>query len=415
MRKIPLILMCIAVVSNEWSLPANTAIITAQNNTNYIAIDLNPAAGFDYMPSRICGNEQIGTASVQIGHGKIAELPILSLILPSSLAILKSDQQIVVQYHAFLWKSTTANMIDLTPKNFNGSFGCATDGLHQVGWGFGLATDNHAHALLWTGTAGSAIDLNPKGYIASSAYGVLGNQQVGSVIIGTDEDGPLHAIMWTGTAASCIDLHPVRFQESMALATNGSQQVGWGGSRRVGGGTVVSGITHALLWYGTAKSVVDLNPKGLTWSKALDICGSQEVGYGIVNGKCYINGSIIDGGVNHALLWFGSVSSCIDLNPAGFASSEAVATNGIQQVGDGQPIPKPIHGRPFGSEDYNHALVWNGAANKVVDLQRFLPKGFSNSFATDINVQGEIVGYAYDRSGNIHAFEWIPESATTQP
>jgi hypothetical protein len=51
-----------------------------------------------------------------------------------------------------------------------------------------------------------AIDLHPSGFTSSEALGVSGGQQVGfgeSV-----EGGGPHALLWTGSAGSVVDLHP---------------------------------------------------------------------------------------------------------------------------------------------------------------------------------------------------------------
>jgi hypothetical protein len=55
--------------------------------------------------------------------------------------------------------------------------------------------------------------------------------------------------------------------ELCAWATSGDQQVG------VGGG-------HALLWRGTAASMVDLHPRGFVSSMATAVFGGQQVGMG---------------------------------------------------------------------------------------------------------------------------------------
>ena len=92
-----------------------------------------------------------------------------------------------------------------------------------------------------------------------------------------------------------------------------------------------------------------LNPAGFPISEAIATNGSQQVGYG--------EHSSIDGG-DHALLWNGSAASAVDLNPPGFGYTYAFATDGTHQVGEG---------RSGGTED---ALLWTGIATSVVDLSR---------------------------------------------
>jgi hypothetical protein len=60
-----------------------------------------------------------------------------------------------------------------------------------------------------------AIDLNPSGFVGSEALGVSGGQQVGSGFDGITN----HALLWAGSAASVVDLHSSEFFESRATAS----------------------------------------------------------------------------------------------------------------------------------------------------------------------------------------------------
>ena len=211
------------------------------------------------------------------------------------------------------------------------------------------------------------IDLNPSGVPFSLANGVSGGQQVGSGNIG----GASHALMWTGSADSVVDLHPSGFTLSDAYAVSDGQQVGRG---------FTGGQPHALLWTGSADSVVDLHPSGFTDSVAVGISGDQQVGYGRTGGQF------------HALLWTGSADSVIDVHPEGFTSSLAQGVSGGQQVGYGY-LPDGRH----------HALLWTGSADSVVDLHTFLPPQFTSSIARGIDADGNIVGYTSGPGGQ-HAF-----------
>jgi uncharacterized membrane protein len=59
-------------------------------------------------------------------------------------------------------------------------------------------------------------------------------------------------------------------------------------------------------------------------------------------------------------------------------------------------------------------LLWSGTAQSAVDLQQFLPDGYTSSHASAIDAQGNIVGGARDASGNGHAILWepVPEPST---
>jgi len=84
----------------------------------------------------------------------------------------------------------------------------------------------------------------------------------------------------------------------------------------------------------------------------------------------------------------------VDLHPAGYTLSIALATNGNQQVGEADDAAFPRH---------KHAIVWTGSAQTAVDLNQFLPAGFTDAQAMAIDSAGNIVGYA-----NNHAFMWVP-------
>jgi hypothetical protein len=152
--------------------------------------------------------------------------------------------------------------------------------------------------------------------------------------------------------------------------------------------------THALLWSGTAASAVDLNPTdlaGITFSQALGVDGTEQVGYGSGHGT---------GGFSQALLWYGSGGSAVDLNPAGFVTSSATDTNGTEQVGGGSQE----------ASGFANALVWFGTPTSAVDLQAMLPATdtWESSDAFDIDSSGDVYGTATDTNGDEFAVEWTP-------
>jgi hypothetical protein len=99
----------------------------------------------------------------------------------------------------------------------------------------------------------------------------LGQVQVGA---GTSSVLGEHALLWSGTAASVVDLHPVGFAASRAGGVWGNRQVGYGVPQ-----TDSNDISwRALLWSGTAESVVNLHPAGFRWSCASDTWGVWQVG-----------------------------------------------------------------------------------------------------------------------------------------
>ncbi len=153
------------------------------------------------------------------------------------------------------------------------------------------------------------------------------------------------------------------------------------------------------MWNGTANSAVDLSPinlNGINESEALGTNGMQQVGYG------YVSGTSND----QALLWDGTAASAVDLNPSGYNFSEALSTNGAFQVGYGS-VPGQISDR---------ALLWAGTAGSVINLQTLFPSvdSLTASVADDIDSSGNIYGFANNNVGGFFAVEWspVPEPAT---
>src|SRR5688572_8853017 len=88
--------------------------------------------------------------------------------------------------------------------------------------------------------------------------------------------GSLVANPSTATSYKATILHPLdSFKYSHGHSISGSSQVGVGELSSEQGL-----ISHALLWNGTAESVVDLHPSGFSSSIATGVSGDFQVGYG---------------------------------------------------------------------------------------------------------------------------------------
>lgn len=219
--------------------------------------------------------------------------------------------------HALAWSGSAADWLDLHPAGASQSTLFATSGHRQVGTADG-------HASLWSGSAGSWVDLHPQGpFSSSAAYGVSGDQQVGFAAF----NGVRRAGLWSGSAASWVDLTPnFVLGEAISTGTTGERQVGF-----VTVGSAATGRRHASLWSGSSDTWVDLQAgvPGLYSSVALAISGNQQVGGGSVQG------------VYSALLWQGSAASLVNLHRPEWGYSEALATDGAFQVGH---ATLPSHG-----------------------------------------------------------------------
>lgn len=335
---------------------------------SYVVIDLTPAGAATSSAAGASGARQVGSA----GFAAAAGQPVAS--------------------RAMLWNGSAAGAIDLGP----GTAAAVGDG-QQVG-------SSNDRAALWLGTAASRIDLNPAQWEQSVATGVAGGQQVGwatrrvlcTTKKGSCPDGrrtEFHPFLWSGSAASAVDLTPLGlgFGAGRALGTDGAQQVGVG--FEVIGINAFTG-PFAVVWSGSAESAVNLNPFDAATSQANAVAGGQQVGYGYTPQR--------------ALLWRGSAESVINLHPDGYTSSEANATNGFKQVGYGYVFD------PVTLAEHSHALVWSGDAASAVDLNQYLPDGYTDAAATGIDAEGNIVGWAGRGSSDparVHAVMWKPVAA----
>ena len=256
----------------------------------------------------------------------------------------------------------------LTPKGFDNCEARAASQGKQGGNGE-KTSGAESHAILWSGDASHFLDLHPLGFRNSVINALSEGAQAGTgqPIGAQPRNGALsvnHALLWRGTAKSVMDLHPRGFDFSNALGVWGASQVGLGG---------INGQTHALLWRGTARSVVDLHPQGFQDSEAWGVGINVQVGWA---GKPILKGS--EESVRHALLWRGSAKSFTDLHPRGFKNSQATGISGTQQVG---------YGDTETSEGNHRALLWSGTAKSAIDLT---PKGFRYCQANAISGKWQV-------------------------
>jgi hypothetical protein len=284
-------------------------------------------------------------------------------------------------YHAVVWSGSGSSPRDITPSinYFPEAWVYGGGGSDLVGYG---VTNNggyygYAHALLWRGPSFAWTDINPAGDQDSYAYGIYGNE-----IVGSGGTSAIHALLWSlANLQTPVDLNPGAFSSSEALAIYGTKQVGYGVT-----GTPTS-TQHAILWNGTSASAVDLTPPGVTSAYAYGLDGVVEVGCGIVAPAT----------ASHALLWKGAASTMRDLNPAGFADSCARAAHAGLEAGYGHA-----------SNGQLHAIAWSGTAKSAVDLHLSLPSTYTESEAFAFDALGDIIGSVYGSAG-WHGAMWIPQ------
>lgn len=243
---------------------------------------------------------------------------------------------------AVLWTSTPDSMTNLHPAGYLASAALAIHGGQQAGWATTSASNggrrgiqqtfNVQHAILWFGSATNFTDLHTPTFDGSIANSLNGAFQGGYGI--NASNGQTQALLWAGSAASVINLHPQAYTSSNVNAV-------WSNGTAVGTGTVVKNgkaivsIDHAVLWFGSARNFVDLNPPGATMSRAVSLNATNQVGWADFNAH------------THAIVWSGTAASAVDLNqflPAGFTDAMAVE---IDTAGN-------ILANAFGSDG-----VWN--------------------------------------------------------
>jgi autotransporter-associated beta strand protein len=204
--------------------------------------------------------------------------------------------------NAMMWSGTAASAVNLNPTGYNSSAATAISGSNIVGYGVPAAV-NHYHAMLWSGSS-SVTDLNPSGFTSSFANAITGTQIVG---YGIGSTGDTNAIYWNGSSASsAVDLElpsssPGFIPSTVALGVGGPEQVGYGNT------------VQALLWTGTAASVVSLAPTSSSpyanWiSEACGTNGVQQVGH--INGSTQVAAWVFS---SLATVWYGSAASMVNL------------------------------------------------------------------------------------------------------
>jgi len=222
-------------------------------------------------------------------------------------------------------------------------------------------------ATLWQGS--TLIDLQPPGITYSVAYAVRNGEQVGDASPpATDE----RAVVWHGTAASMVSLHPAgNVFASQARATDGTHQGGW---VRYGTFPNISGY-HAAYWSGTAGSFLDLNPFGVSESYINGMAPGQQVGWTWTQATG-----------TQAAVWSGASGTWRSFAVPGMGTSELLATTGTEQVGAVHPgLPK--------------AAIWFNTASSYLDLHQFLGSNYYDSTATSVYRDGTTIyvgGWAHN-------------------
>jgi len=221
------------------------------------------------------------------------------------------------------------------------------------------------------------MDLHPARYTASYATGCVEGQQVGyGQPAGQSVPAPIErALLWTGTADSVVELGgPDPSRQTRALAVSGGVQVGEYGR---------NWTLRAAMWRGSSQSMVVLHPTAppgyptdVQTSTVWGVGDGQQVGVVAWKRKPLAPPDM------RAALWTGSAESFVDLTPPRAKHGQARACAGGFQVG-------------WVSSDANNsmtrAVLWQGSAADPIDLHALLPKPWNRSQAVDIRIEAGAV------------------------
>lgn len=295
------------------------------------------------------------------------------------------------------------DLTNLSQKQFVGTSavsghvaGAFVEGQYKVACGTiasGCTFDKTRAAMMVYALTGvrNIVDLNPQGYRTAPYFSsiVTGLTSVRQVGYGYSRK-PLHredahALMWLGTKRSVIDLNPNRFLGSMAFGIDAGRIVGTGFLRDYAAFKGSQIVPHAIMWLGSPTAFVDLNPRGYTGSEA----------FTVDNG--FVGGYAIENGVAHAYVWHAAAPAGRDLHPGtDYSSSSIIGFNGNTAVGTAS------------TDNGTHAYLWNNlAANVGIDLHtaRFASTA-AVAAAGDKQVgYGELLSTAA-RASVFHALVW---------
>ena len=190
---------------------------------------------------------------------------------------------------------------------------------------------------------------------------------------------------------------------NLGAGGNGAQALCVAHGQQAGFTTRSSGPV-ATIWAGTAASQIVLHPNNdAVVSEILATNGLRQVGF------CGFDSQVIDKAthgsltkrINKAFVWDATVASARSIHPAGFQQSYATSINGSSVVGYAyNDDEEETTGR-------YHAILWNSSLQPM-DLNVFLPAGFTGAMANSIDAEGTIAGTIFTADGVRHAAVWIP-------
>jgi len=235
------------------------------------------------------------------------------------------------------------------------------------------------------------------GYCNGAEVGyVSGQLQVGGASGGAQFSVPTHAIVWQAPLYLPGDLQN-SMVESVATGCDGNVQVGSAGNG--------SGVSHAVMWFSSPKTQVDLHSGPYQSTGLNSINGNTQAGFGTLN-RVIINGVEVNTFATHALIWHGTVKSLTDLHPAGFLDSVATQFGPSKEVGYADNITQD-------GLRIENAFVWSGTAASAFNLHQFVPPAYNSSQAYFLDVatgviSGTVSAVASGQETKTMIALWVP-------
>jgi hypothetical protein len=161
------------------------------------------------------------------------------------------------------------------------------------------------------------------------------------------------------------------------------------------GNQIVGDVTTNINYNPMDSSPGPWNPSSAAWMTDISQPGSDKLLAGVPSMAIATDGARQGGWVGlhdgsgdyHATIWSNSAASAMDLNPPGYFNSRVTGMSAEFQVGDGW------FGGPANSASATqHALLWHGTADSVIELNQFLPPSIAGAQINGTDANGNIVG-----------------------
>jgi hypothetical protein len=350
-------------------------------SAQWTVTNLHPAGATESRAHGVSGGQQVGRATIDGQyHASVWTGISESWIDLNPAGALSSDCWDVddgsqvgtittsgTQLKAAMWKGSATSYISLHPPGSSFSTCYGVSGDMQVGGARWSGTSPFLRATTWTGTAASAVDRHPPfagdpfswPIRQSEFYGVRDGELVG-YWWGTLSSPPFRGTMWNG--AALVDITPALPPVPAAAVQSNVNMTSRG--QHVGFATAQSSVLRAILWPGAGQLAIELSPAGSSTSWAQGIWRGQQVGSATF-------------GVERAVLWNGTAASVIDLHgslPVEFISSNA---RGIWSDRFNTYV---VGWGTNSATERTEALMWSRAScwadlthNEVVDDEDFSP------------------------------------------